>query len=151
MPIDGYLKKQNTIETSMFGSKFVAARVATDQIINPHLTLRYMGVPLGRSIMFGDNESVVKNSTTPTSHLAEWHVALSYHQVREVVVTNVFSFFHIPGQLNPADILSEHWGHQQVWNALQPLLFWKANTVILLMDMKPNTKGGGNPVQNIGE
>ena len=141
-PIDGYSKKQNTVETSTFGSEFVAARVATDQIIDLRLTLRYMGVPVGRSIMFGDNESVVKNSTIPSSCLAKRHVALSYHRVREAIVANIFSFFHIPGQLNPADILSKHWGYQQVWNVLQPLLFWKGNTGNLVTKTKPDTKRG---------
>ena len=32
--IDFYSKKQNTVETSTYGSEFVAARTATDQIID---------------------------------------------------------------------------------------------------------------------
>ena len=33
-PIDSYLKKQNTVETSTFSSKFVAAKIAIEQIID---------------------------------------------------------------------------------------------------------------------
>ena len=33
-PIDSYSKKQNTVETSTFSSEFVAARIATEQIID---------------------------------------------------------------------------------------------------------------------
>ena len=47
--IDFYSKKQNTVETSTYGSEFVAARTATDQIIDLRLTLRYLGVPVYRS------------------------------------------------------------------------------------------------------
>ena len=114
MPINAFSRKQSTVETSTFGSEFVAVRTATDQIIDLCLTLRYMGVLIGRSVLFGDNESVVTNSTVPTSCLMKRHVALSYHRVREAIVANAFSFFHIPGQLNPADVLSKHWGYQQV-------------------------------------
>ena len=57
--IDFYSKKQNTVETSTHGSEFVAARTATEQVIDLRLTLRYMGVPVNRSVMFGDNQSVV--------------------------------------------------------------------------------------------
>ena len=37
-------------------------------------------------------------------------------------------FYHIPGEINPADILSKHWGYQQIWKQLQPLLFWQGDT-----------------------
>ena len=120
-----------------------------------------MGVPIGRSVLFGDNESVVKNSTIPTSRLTKRHVALSYHRVREAIAANVFSFFHAPGQLNPADILSKHWGYQQVWKVLQPLFFWKGDTGALLLDNgrandtladdDPDKENVENSVQNIGE
>eukprot|EP00978_Attheya_sp_CCMP212_P020761 scaffold59863_cov58-Attheya_sp.AAC.3 len=39
--IDWYSCKQATIETAMYGSEFVAARTATDQIMHLRLTLRY--------------------------------------------------------------------------------------------------------------
>ena len=37
-------------------------------------------------------------------------------------------FYHIPGEINPADVLSKHWGYQQIWKQLQPLLFWQGDT-----------------------
>ena len=39
---------------------------------------------------------------------------------------------HIPGVENPADILSKHWGYQQVWKTLQPILFWQGDPIDLL-------------------
>jgi hypothetical protein len=36
-------------------------------------------------------------------------------------------FTHIPGALNPADILSKHWDYASVWKLLRPLLFWKGD------------------------
>ena len=59
---------------SRHGSKFVAARTATDQIIDLRLTLRYLSVPVYRSVMFGDNESVVTSSTVPHSQLKQQSV-----------------------------------------------------------------------------
>ena len=148
-PIDSYSKKQNTVETSTFSSKFVAARIATEQIIDLRLTLMYMGVPVRRSVMFGDNESVIKNGTIPHSKLNKWHNALAYHRVREAIAAGIISFFHIPGKENPADILSKHWGYQQIWKVLQPILFWNGNTARLLEeedDFQPD-----NTKQNKGE
>ena len=66
-PIDAYTKRQSTVETATYGSEFVAARTAVDQIIDIRTTLRYLGVPIrDKSYMFGDNRSVVTSSTIPT-------------------------------------------------------------------------------------
>ena len=40
-----YTKIQATVETATLGSEFVAARIATDQIIDLRYTLMYLGVP----------------------------------------------------------------------------------------------------------
>ena len=54
---------------------------------------------------------------------------LSYHRVRHAISSGFVAFYHIPGSLNPADILSKHWGHQAVWaDLLRPLLFWRGDT-----------------------
>ena len=42
-PIDAYTKRQSTVETATYGSEFVAARTAVDQIIDIRTTLRYLG------------------------------------------------------------------------------------------------------------
>ena len=55
-PIDAYTKRQSTVETATYGSEFVAARTAVDQIIDIRTTLRYLGVPIrDKSYMSGDN------------------------------------------------------------------------------------------------
>jgi Reverse transcriptase (RNA-dependent DNA polymerase) len=124
-PIDWYSKRQDTVETATYGAEFVAARIATEQIIDLRTTLRYLGVPIkGRAYMFGDNKSVITSSTLPHSRLSKRHNALSYHRVREAIVAGVMRFFHIDGTKNPADILSKHCGYPQLWPHTQPLLFW---------------------------
>ena len=78
--------------------------------------------------MFGDNESVVKSGSLPHSPLHKrWH-GLAHHYTREAVASGMVDFHHIPGEINPADILSKHWGYSQVWEQLQPMLFWEGNT-----------------------
>jgi hypothetical protein len=37
-------------------------------------------------------------------------------------------FYFIPGDSNPADILSKHWGYSQVWTRLKALLLWMGYT-----------------------
>ena len=128
-PIDGYSKKQNTVETSTYGSEFVAGRTATERSMDTRTTFRYFGVPVkGATKLFGDNGSMVDSSSIPHSRLNKRHSALSYHRVREAIAAGITTLHHIAGALNPADILSKHWGYSQVWHMLRPLLFWAGDT-----------------------
>ncbi|MDF1541374.1 MAG: Ty1/Copia family ribonuclease HI, partial [Candidatus Thorarchaeota archaeon] len=133
MPVDWYTKKQATVETATYGAEFVAARVAKEQIQANRLDLRYLGVPIeGAARLFGDNKSVVTSGSIPHSKLNKRHQALSYHSVREGIASGMLSFNHMPGAINPADILSKHWGYQQIWPTLKPILFWMGNTADLI-------------------
>jgi len=79
-PIDWFSKLQSTGEMATFGSEYVAARMGTEQIIDLHLTLRYLGVPInGRAMVFGDNKSVINSVAIPHSKMRKHWVALSYH------------------------------------------------------------------------
>jgi hypothetical protein len=124
-PVDWFSKRQDTVETATYGSEFVAARIATEQILDLRTTLRYLGVPIkGKAYMYGDNQSVITSSTIPHSRLSKRHNALSYHRVREALAAKIINFIHIMGEKNPADILSKHCGYPQMWPHVQPLLFW---------------------------
>jgi hypothetical protein len=128
-PIDWFCKRQATVEAATYGSEFVAARTAVDQIIDLRLTLRYLGVPIRpKSYMFGDNESVTISCTVPSSPLKKRHHALAYHRVREAIAAGFLAFYHVNGDKNPADILSKHWAFLKVWPLLKPLLFWRGET-----------------------
>ena len=127
--IDWYSKKQATVETATYGSEFVAARTCVEQIIELRSTLRYLGVPIhNKSNMFGDNQSVVNSSMQVHAKLHKRHNMLSFHRVHESIAAGIVNFLYIPGQLNPADLLSKHWGYAQVWTQLKALLFWHGNT-----------------------
>ena len=73
-PGDWYSKRQSTVENATYGSEFVAAKTATEQIVDIRQTLRYLGVPIkSKAYMFGDNKSVVTSSTVPHSLLSKRH------------------------------------------------------------------------------
>ena len=129
-PIHYFSKKQPIVETATYGSEYMAARLAVEQIMEFRTTLRYLGVNLiGPTILFGDNKSVVDSSSIPQSRLHKRHVLLSFHRVREAIAAKIIDFVHIPGAINPADILSKHWSYSKIWDQLKPLLFWEGNTV----------------------
>jgi hypothetical protein len=125
-PVEWFSKLQKTVETATYGSEFVAARLASEQIMDLRYTLRMLGAPIdGKAYMFGDNQSVITSSTIPHSSLNKRHNALSYHRVREAVASNVLWFFHISGKENPSDVLTKFLGHSVFWPLIKPFLFWR--------------------------
>ena len=69
-PIIWFLKKQNTVESSTFGSEFVAMQIARDLIVALRYKLRIFGVPLDCSTdVVCNNQGVVKNTSFPQSKL----------------------------------------------------------------------------------
>ena len=67
-PIIWYSKRKTTVETSMFGSEFIAMKMAVQQIESLWYKLRMFGVPLeGPTNVFCDNEVVFKNASQPDS------------------------------------------------------------------------------------
>ena len=62
------------------------------------------------------------------------------HCVREAIASGMVHFEFVEGSMNPADILSKHWGYSNVWPLLQPLLFHQGNTLDLA-DKPMNSDG----------
>ena len=52
--------------------------------------------------------------------------------MREAIAAGIMTFRYVPGSDNPADILTKHWGYQQIWGLQQPLLFWQGDTMDLV-------------------
>ena len=76
-PIDAYTKRQSTVETATYGSEFVAARTAVDQIIDICTTLRYLGVPIrDKSTCLGTTDQLLPALPSPTPPYPKdtiWH------------------------------------------------------------------------------
>ena len=95
-PIDWYSKKQATVETATYGSEFVAAKIATEEITDIRQTLTYLGAPIGaKSFIFGDNRSVITSATLPHSKLMKRHNKLAFHRVREAIAAKLMAFYWI--------------------------------------------------------
>ena len=65
-PVRWVSKRQKTVETSTYGSELVASRIATELILEVRFMLRSLSVDLdGKTLILGDNISVVLNNTDP--------------------------------------------------------------------------------------
>ena len=144
--IEWYSKKQSTVATATFGSEFVAAKTAVEKAQDLRYTLRMLGIPVDyRTYMFGDNASVITQSTIPHSQLAKRHHALAYHYVRESVANGTIHFVHIAGINNLADCLTKFLGYQQCYPLLRPILFWLGDTKDIPPDKRTPKKKKSSP------
>jgi hypothetical protein len=107
-PIQWYSKAQATVETSTFGSEFIAMRIAVEMIEAMKYKLYMFGIPIdGPANVFCDNKSVVTNSTVPESTLKRKHNAIAYHRVREAVAAGVLRITFVFSKHNNADLLTK--------------------------------------------
>ena len=107
-PIIWFSKRQNTVESSSFGSEFVALRIAKDLIVALRYKLRMFGVPIeGPANKFCDNNGVVINASVPQSTLAKKHNAINYHAIREAVAAKILRVGKEDGMTNLADLFTK--------------------------------------------
>lgn len=107
-PIHWFSKKQTCIETSSFGSEFIAMKQCCEYIRGLRYKLRMMGIPVTfPTYIFGDNQSVLSNTGMPHSTLKKKSSSIAYHFVREGVARNEWCTTYINTQHNPSDMLTK--------------------------------------------
>lgn len=107
-PIIWHSKKQNTVESSSFGSEFVALRAARDIVVALRYKLRMFGVPIrGPASVLCDNQAVVKNTSFPESTLSKRHNAINYHAVREACAAGIIRVGKECGDSNLSDVFTK--------------------------------------------
>ena len=123
-PVLWHSKAQNTVETSTFGSEFVAMRIATELVEGLRYKLRMFGVPLeGATNVFCDNQSVVTNTTLPSSTLKKKHNAIAYHRVREAVAAGTIRVAKVSSEKNVADMLTKSLPGPRLHDLAQRVLY----------------------------
>ena len=107
-PIVFFSKRQNTVESSTFGSEFIAMKQSIDLIEALRYKLRMMGFPMeGPTSLFCDNSAVVINTTTPESTLKRKHTSIAYHRCREAQAAGIVQITKEGTQTNLADMLTK--------------------------------------------
>ena len=102
-------KKQTTVETSSFGSEFMAMKHAREYMRSLRHKLRAMGVPVVEcAYIYGDNKSVLVNLETPHSQLKKKSNSVAFHHVREGSVLDEWRTTYINMHENIADLLTKN-------------------------------------------
>jgi hypothetical protein len=128
-PLVWISKRQQTVETSTFGSEMIAARMAIDLIIEMRYKLRCLGIPVEkRSELLGDNLSVVVNTTLPSSKIKKKHLSCQIMRVREAIAAGFVRFGHVRSEQNIADIMTKPLGPSVFHRLAHPYLFRHLNS-----------------------
>ena len=125
-PIYWLSKKQTACETSTFGSEFCAMKQGTEYIRGLRYKLRMMGIPCtSPSFVFGDNQSVLANTTVPASQLKKKSNSISYHFVREGCARDEWRATYVNTHENPADLMTKPLTSGEKRNAfIRTMLWW---------------------------
>jgi hypothetical protein len=101
-------KKQNSVESSSFGSEFIAMKQCCEYLRGLRYKLRVMGIPvLGPAYIYGDNQSVLANTSNPNSTLKKKSQSIAYHFVQEGVARDEWSTTYLSTHENEADLLTK--------------------------------------------
>ena len=107
-PIYWFIKKQNSVETSTFGSEFMAMKQCTEYVRGLRYKLRMLGIPCEiPTLIYGDNKSVLINASVPDSQLKKKSNSIAYHFVREGCARDEWRLAYINTHFNPADLLTK--------------------------------------------
>ena len=75
-------KKKNSVESSYFGSEFIAMKQCCEYVCGLRYKLRMMGISCDNpTFIYGDNQSVLANTTVPDSMLKKKLQSIAYHFV----------------------------------------------------------------------
>lgn len=107
-PIHWFSKKQTSVETSSFGSEFIAMKQCCEYVRGLRYKLRMMGIPVeAPTYVFGDNQAVLANITMSHSTLKKKSSSVAYHFVREGVAKDEWRVTYLNTHFNPADLLTK--------------------------------------------
>ena len=96
------------MEGAVFGAEFVCLKQGVECLKGIRYKLRMMGIPIdGPTWIYGDNMSVIKNTSTPESMLKKKSNAICYHLVREAVAAKECLTCWVPTLRNWADLLTK--------------------------------------------
>jgi hypothetical protein len=107
-PIYWSSKKQTSVESSSFGSEFVAMKQCCEYLRGLRYKLRMMGIPCdGPAYILGDNQSVLANTTVPDSTLKKKSQSICYHFVREGAARDEWRTSYVNTHDNESDLLTK--------------------------------------------
>ena len=117
-------KKQATIETSVFGAKFVAMKLGMESLRGLQYKLRMMGMPIdGPLLIYRDNMLVIHNTQQPDLTLKKKISLIAYHAVWESVALGELLTVHVNQMTIPVNLATKVLYGKKRWDMVLKLLY----------------------------
>ncbi len=101
-------QKQPTIESSVFGVKFVPMKLGMVALQGIRYKLPMMGVPIAEpTYVYGGNMSVIHNTQQPESSLKKKNLSICYHAVRKAVAMGEILTSYVRTENNFSDFMTK--------------------------------------------
>ena len=85
--------------------------------------LRMFGIPVdGPAFIFGDNQSVLANTSVPSSTLKKKSQSVAFHFLREGCARDEWRTSYIHTSMNMADLMTKHLSGNKRWGFVRKLL-----------------------------
>ena len=123
-PVIAFSKRQNTCESSTYGSELVAMRIARDMCSALRIKLKCFGTLIaGSTNVFCDDNAVVHNVSIPELTLAKKHNAINYHIIQEAVAAGIIRVGKEDTSTNIADVFTKLVPFTRKYQLLSPFLW----------------------------
>jgi hypothetical protein len=92
--------------------------------------LRMLGIEINTpTVLLIDNQSVIANTTLPSSTIKKKHNSIAYHRMREAVAAGIIKVGYIHTKSNLADILTKPIGPADYWRLLTEPLYGRDRAI----------------------
>jgi hypothetical protein len=103
-------RAQKTIALSSTEAEYMALSDCSRQVVWMHTLLGELGYDLKAIPICGDNQGSIFIASNPVTEKRSKHIDIRYHYIREVINDGRVVVYFIPGDDNPADLLTKNLG-----------------------------------------
>ena len=103
-------RAQKTVAHSSTEAEYMALSDCSRQCVWVHQLLKELGYYVKPIQISGDNQGSIFIAQNPVTEKRSKHVDIRYHYIREVIERGLVEVNYIPGEDNPADLLTKNLG-----------------------------------------
>ena len=101
---------QKTVALSSTEAEYMALSDCSCQVVWMHTLLGELGYHLKAIPVCGDNQGLIFIASNPVTEKRPKHIDIRYHYICEVISNGHVIVYFVPGDDNPADLLTKNLG-----------------------------------------
>jgi len=121
-PVSWSSHKQPTVSHSTLESEYMALSDAARECIARSHLYEELRIPIDTPVIYSDNLGALTTAEDPTNYPRSKHIDIKYHYIRHCINEDLLCIDHVPGNENPADILTKALGPTKHHYLLESLL-----------------------------